>query len=454
MKLRRARGALAHTHRRDRDAAGHKTPPSPNSAKHFLKSSRKISDRLRRAGNSSHSSDMQTLVTLNRPRAAPRDGDDSVTMSNAGQLVLPTIFSATPVPEDSHQENPSFSQAAGHDGSFLNDGHALVKRAPDREAVFYEMAQSGLWPARLLPDYYGRVEPSSIKIENLVFGYKRPCVIDIKMGIHTVEEQETNLFKKLKMNALDLVTGSRSEGCRLEGLSMYRAMAHVTGNKAQSHSVSMSTGVTLGDVLTFFLTDESGVRTDVAQRFQQMVQDILKQFEQNTSYKFIGSSLLLIYDNDNRAPYRLWSRALRNLHVINPNVRLSEDHIVGLTRRTRCDVRMIDFAHWNPSTDGTRDEGYITGLHTILDALRSIRFYRAKPIFSLLNAVEDVLDHEAKTGSSSTDRGIKFEPTEGHAFTFDTLWNEMPSASLGASDDTDSSAQSYENIQVLPSEAL
>eukprot|EP00178_Gracilaria_changii_P003049 TRINITY_DN1445_c0_g1_i1.p1 TRINITY_DN1445_c0_g1~~TRINITY_DN1445_c0_g1_i1.p1 ORF type:complete len:452 (-),score=82.53 TRINITY_DN1445_c0_g1_i1:6189-7544(-) len=438
MKLLRARGASAHTSRKEQQQQ--QQAQEANGSKYFKKSSRKLSDRLRRSAVLKDSPDMQTLVTLKKMPATQRD---RVTMSNAGQLVLPTIFSATPVPEESEDNRPSFSQAAGHGGSFQNDGHALVKKAPDREAKFYEMAQRGEWPSRLLPNYYGRVQPSSIKIENLVFGYKRPCVIDIKMGIHTVEEQETNLFKKLKMNALDLVTGSRSEGCRLEGLSMYRAMAHVTGNKAQSHSVSMSAGVTLRDVLTFFLTDETGVRTDVAQRFQQMVLDILAQFQQNTKYKFIGSSLLLIYDNDNRAPYRLWARALRNLHTINPNARLSDDHLVGLTRRTRCDVRMIDFAHWNPSTDGTRDEGYITGLHTILSALRSIRFFRAKPIFSLLTAVEDVLDHEAKNLSSSRD--LQSKATEGNAFTFDTLWNEMPSASsLELSQDGDAQSEPKE----------
>eukprot|EP00737_Agarophyton_chilense_P001056 gb/GEZJ01001174.1/.p1 GENE.gb/GEZJ01001174.1/~~gb/GEZJ01001174.1/.p1 ORF type:complete len:489 (-),score=67.07 gb/GEZJ01001174.1/:619-1962(-) len=423
MKLLRQRSGSAPTHRRERhsERQRHGTAPSLDAPKLHKK---KLSDRFRRTSpHPAPDSDMQTLVTLKRP---PGMSDDCVSMSNAGQFVLPAIFKATPVPPHNDERDPSFRQAAGHGGSFKKEGHTLVKKAPEREADFYEMAQNGYWPSRLIPAYHGRVHPSSIKIENLVFSYKRPCVIDIKMGIHTVEEQETNLFKKLKMNALDLVTGSRSEGCRLEGLSMYRAMAHVTGNKAQSHSVSMSNRVTLRDVLTFFLTDESGVRTDVAQRFQQMIQDILHHF----------------------APYRLWSRALRHLHTINPNARISEDNIVGLTRRTKCDVRMIDFAHWNPTTDGTRDEGYILGLNTILDALRSIRFCRAKPIFSMRNAVQDVLDHKAKKRSASREIEMDLPATDGDAFTFDTLWNDLPSASessLSISDDNDTPGRPEED---------
>lgn len=388
-------------------------------------SSRPIARRFpsRRRNKPSAKRYIQTLVTLKRlpPRSASFSSTpEQITMSSASQLVLPAIFSAARVDDDA--DTPSFSQAAGHGGSFSNEGATLVKKAPDREAVFYEMANRGCWPQSLLPQYYGRVHPSSIKIEDLTNGYHRPCIIDLKMGVHTFEQHEPSRLKKFKMSALDRVTGSRSDGCRLEGLSMYRSMERVTGNKAQSHSVSMSAAVSFRDLLTFFLTDESGVRTDVAQRFQHMIQNILKHFEQNNCFKFIGSSLLLIYDNDHRAPYRLWARALRNLHRINPNVRISEDHIVGLTRRTRCDVRMIDFAHWSHSEDGSRDEGYITGLHTILSALRSIRFYRAKPIFSMRSAVEDVLDHEAK----------KNAPTEGNEFNFDALWRDLPTASVSS----------------------
>lgn len=396
-------------------------------------SSRPIARRFpsRRRNKPPSKRETQTLVTLRKPpsrtSSSPANADE-VSMSSTSQIVLPAIFSATRVDDD--PDSRSFSQAAGHDGSFSNEGATLVKKAPEREAIFYEMVQKGCWPVTFLPAYYGRVHPASIKIEDLTYGYQRPCVIDLKMGVHTFEQHEPSRFKKFKMSALDRVTGSRSDGCRLEGLSMYRSMEHVTGNKAQSHSVSMSAAVSLRDVLTFFLTDESGVRTDVAQRFQHMIQNILNHFEQNNCFRFIGSSLLLIYDNDNRAPYRLWARALRNLHRINSNVRLSEDHIVGLTRRTRCDVRMIDFAHWSHSEDGSRDEGYITGLHTILSALRSIRFYRAKPIFSMRRAVEDVLDHEAK--SSVTAASLKHAPTEGNAFNFESLWRDLPSASVSS----------------------
>lgn len=205
---------------------------------------------------------------------------------------------------------------------------------------------------------------------------------------------------------------------------MYRTLENtrVKGTKAQSHSISAHMRVSLQDVLTFFLTDESGVRSDVALRFQLAIEDILRQFNQNDKFRFIGSSILLIYDNDNRAPYMHWARALRKLHTINPSARLSEDQISGLTRHTRCDVRMIDFAHTGPMPKGMdRDQGYITGLHSILNALKAIRVYRAKPIFSMVNAVVDAMEEKrSKEVAASPDA----------EFTFSSLLSELTPMAL------------------------
>lgn len=299
-------------------------------------------------------------------------------------------------------------------------GRTLVKKVTDREARFYERAQQGQWPTSLLPKFYGRVGDEGIKIENLTHGFARPCVMDLKMGFHTVEDNETSLLKKLKMGALDRVTGSRSAGCRLEGLSMYRTLENrrVKGTKAQSHSISAHVRVSLQDVLTFFLTDESGVRSDVALRFQRLVEDIRSEFTRNDKLLFIGSSILLIYDNDNHAPYMHWVRALRKLHTLNEKARLSEDQISGLTRRTRCDVRMIDFAHTGPMRPGmVQDDGYIAGLDTIIAALKAIRIKRTKPIFSFSSAVVDLME-ETRAHSRMSHDGQQ-------DFTFDTLLSEL-----------------------------
>eukprot|EP00177_Eucheuma_denticulatum_P007073 GFKZ01012866.1.p1 GENE.GFKZ01012866.1~~GFKZ01012866.1.p1 ORF type:complete len:455 (-),score=74.09 GFKZ01012866.1:849-2213(-) len=403
--------------------------------------------RSRRSSSSSASKsacDMETLVTLfhrdpSRQESSSEGLDNDISMSQAGQRIIPATFKLVPiggknaVTDSNAADDDAFDQAGGHDGSFHSSGSMLVKKVTEREADFYEQANKGAWPVGLLPGFYGRTNGDSIQIEDLTYGFRRPCVMDLKMGIQTVEDDEKKLIKKLKMTALDVVTRTKQAGVRLEGLSMYRTLEkrRVKGNKMQSHSISAYVGITLQDIITFFLTDEHGVRTDVALRFQTAVEAILRQFEKNDKFRFIGSSILLIYDNDNRAPHMHWARALRKLHTIAPHVRLTEDQISGLTRRTRCDVRMIDFAHTGPMpADMKRDEGYITGLRTILDALGAIRKYRAKPIFSLRNAVVDVMEEQRAISLSGADRSDPSGSRDGQ-FTFDTLLRELTPMALG-----------------------
>ena len=52
-------------------------------------------------------------------------------------------------------------------------------------------------------------------------------------------------------------------------MSVYRALesGKVKTTKAQSHAISAAANLNLQDVLMFFLTDESGVRRDIAGRF-------------------------------------------------------------------------------------------------------------------------------------------------------------------------------------------
>lgn len=102
---------------------------------------------------------------------------------------------------------------------------------------------------------------------------------------------------------------------------------------------------------------------------QGHLERLLHHFENNNNqFLFIGSSILLIYDNDNTSPHSRWARALERATKLHP------DTYASLRRKTRVDVRMIDFAHTGPLPKNMRrDEGYITGLKSIVGALRLVR---------------------------------------------------------------------------------
>lgn len=350
-------------------------------------------------------------------------GLPAVRMSTMSNLVLPSTFHFEPIPDTTQT---AFNQAGGHEGTFKAQGPILVKKVSDREATFYEDAARGSWPERFLPNFYGRTDDgTSIRIENLTYGYKRPCVMDLKMGFQSVEDSEQSFLKKIRHAALDLVTGSKHSGVRLEGLSMYRTLENrrMKGTKAQSHSVSAHLGISLQDVLTFFLTDESGVRTDIALRFQSHIESLLEYFKwHNNKHLFIGSSILLIYDNDNSSPHMRWARALQRLHTIDPALRaLSSDQVSALTRRTQVDVRMIDFAHTGslPAAQH-RDFGYIQGLETILTALKEIRANRMRPIFTVANAAIDAMERATENGGTDD----ASDDSKSGNFNFDSILSQ------------------------------
>lgn len=166
---------------------------------------------------------VDALVTLFKrdgdkspPDSAARP-DDTVTMCNAGQRVIPGTLNLEPIPEapvatgassDGTVKKPQpFIQAGGHGGSFRAEGAVLVKKVTEGEVAFYEGAQRGDWPRQLLPSYHGRAHEGAIRIENLTYGFRRPCLFDLKMGVQTVENDEASLIKRLRMTALDHVTG-------------------------------------------------------------------------------------------------------------------------------------------------------------------------------------------------------------------------------------------------------
>eukprot|EP00171_Calliarthron_tuberculosum_P006528 IDg6528t1 len=200
---------------------------------------------------------------------------------------------------------------------------------------------------------------------------------------------------------------------------MYRSLEkkRMKGNRAQSHAVSANMGVSLQDVLTFFLTDESGVRTDIALRFQAHIEALLHYFTRyNTDRLFIGSSILLIYDNDNSSPHMRWARALQRLHTVSDSPPLSSDSVAALTRRTHVDVRMIDFAHTGSlPRDQTQDLGYIQGLQTILTALKAIRAHRTRPIFSMANAAINAMTKRSSSHDTDRESGDDPDPRNNHA---------------------------------------
>jgi len=280
------------------------------------------------------------------------------------------FFHFFPIRASAYEPNSSskteiFDQVAGHLDAFSVDRDGkLLKTVDENEKNFYDAAQGGAWPLKFLPGYYG-TSPSgdTILIENITRGYQNPCIMDLKIGVRTCGE-DSNWRKYIRMSLLDLATRSSTTGVRLEGLTLHRARENVVlrGGKHAAHLCSLLTP--LRRILTLFLTDVQ-VRTDVARVLLRKVEALIAAFQSNTDFRFIGTSLLLVYDSDGHLARYRWLRALQKIG-------LESRSLAKLSIHTRADLRMIDFAHVEEATVSSGDDNFITGLVSIKKALISI----------------------------------------------------------------------------------
>lgn len=62
--------------------------------------------------------------------------------------------------------------------------------------------------------------PDRYQIETVTHSLCRPCVMDLKVAVQTVESDEVNVLKRLNMAAGDVVTSTESAGVYQACLSM------------------------------------------------------------------------------------------------------------------------------------------------------------------------------------------------------------------------------------------
>lgn len=143
-------------------------------------------------------------------------------------------------------------QVAGHDKLMLfttsTDDLILVKPCKKQEIEFYQDAQTYPSFLDLIPQCYGTLrtatesdlsmlespgdsipdcifvdsvqEEQNICLENILHGFTRPCIMDLKMGALLYDEHATE-EKRKKMIEQSINTTSHSLGLRICGMKVY-----------------------------------------------------------------------------------------------------------------------------------------------------------------------------------------------------------------------------------------
>ncbi|KAH9965991.1 hypothetical protein BC827DRAFT_1125453 [Russula dissimulans] len=305
-------------------------------------------------------------------------------------------------------------QVGGHEGiQVTGDGALIVKAALPLELQFYQsvLAQPALASLRRwVPTYLGTLrlegqntaeglasvevpenEKDLIVIENAAHGFRKPNIIDIKLGT-VLYDDDAEPEKKERMQKKAKQTTSGEAGVRLTGFQLFGNGSSQPLVVPKDYGRSICTAELRTGIARFFPVHDSmiglpgahsGGRMDVGlpstllmpilrfiRRSVQELRDVLSTIE----LRMVGCSLLIAYEGD-------WARAETGVQWLATNMTHEEEEEEEEDSESEdggsecpCAVRLIDFAHTRFKPGQGPDRGVLKGLDTVL-ALLDGRIY-------------------------------------------------------------------------------
>ncbi|KAJ2787082.1 hypothetical protein GGI15_001015 [Coemansia interrupta] len=286
-------------------------------------------------------------------------------------------------PQRSDSAIKSFThQVAGH-GKILRaqDDRMVFKPLNEREHQFYEGAIDHPLFRPFIPDYYGTLQLNGnadervatdnqarkssadlyICLENLLYGFENPCIMDVKLGVRLYDIDATpEKIAKMKAKAKERTVSQI--GVMIGGISL-------PGRPAYEHKwlYKLTTDTITPDALVpYFAVAEESVGAEY-RRFviDQFIAEIKEYREvvKKSETRMVGSSLLLVYD----ASTKKYATFLAGNKSPSASSTISEDGDGALF-----DVRAIDFAHSHWVRGQGADEEYLFGLDNLIQLLSGL----------------------------------------------------------------------------------
>ncbi|XP_012251332.1 inositol-trisphosphate 3-kinase homolog isoform X2 [Athalia rosae] len=221
----------------------------------------------------------------------------------------------------------SWFQLSGHPDGFAPAGPGTVwKRrtggAENTERMVYEALSKDETMRDCVPRYYREVEykgDTFIELQDLLFGFNDPHVMDIKMGTRTflesevskttarpdlyqkmvavdpdaptIQEHEERAVTKLRyMQFREQQSSTCDHGFRIEAMKLPGGPPITDLKKVKSHSEVLST-------MAGFLKGRENTR----QKLLERLRNLRTKFQESTyfqTHEVIGSSIFMIYDED------------------------------------------------------------------------------------------------------------------------------------------------------------
>jgi hypothetical protein len=233
------------------------------------------------------------------------------------------------------------SRVAGHD-SIKKLGKNVLKSIGQKkraicEVEFYETQVHRVCGLlQFVPSYMGVVNvPGSgsyIALEDLTCSFKHPSIIDFKIGTTVAKEHhdEERTLRKMAKYPLQQQIGFRVSGARIYS-DKNKSYEYYDGLRFNHVSTEQDVRNVMTNDLFF---NGTKFRSDALVAVIPILKEILAVMKSNNLYRFVSSSLLIIYDTD--------------------------------SERIRVDAKMIDFVHVYDLNAGEHDKSYVKGLTNLI----------------------------------------------------------------------------------------
>ncbi|KAI8644558.1 hypothetical protein BD408DRAFT_383789 [Parasitella parasitica] len=324
-------------------------------------------------------------------------------------------------------------QVAGHDQlmALPTSDLIVIKPCKKREHGFYQDSHSFPEFQDFIPECYGTLraatendlkildnselavdneiikisisdkEDQNLCLENLLHGFTRPCILDLKMGSLLYDNEATD-EKRIRMIRQSISTTSGSLGLRICGMKVYDPADKRYATYEKIFGKSRTAENTLDAILAYlFPTSTYGTQTEeyrtyiddntststardkiptkysrwVIECFIDTLKEIQESLVDHPNLRLIGSSLLFMYEGDRSAADKTWKRMLAEdktapLQGQNPEDAAAAEADEELPPKM-CDLRLIDFAHsdWHADRE-MQDPELLKGFSNVIRLLQ------------------------------------------------------------------------------------
>lgn len=236
-------------------------------------------------------------------------------------------------------------------------------------------------------EFYSSTSSSSEKssssdylvLENLTMGYKKPCVLDLKMGTRMYGDFASEA-KRQSQKKKAVKTTSAKLGLRFCGSQRF-SVSKNNFEKLDKYVGRKATETEFRDLLENFFNNNGILRTDIISYVINEVRDMQKSLLQLDQFRFYSSSLLIIYEgrhfSEIEEPRPFESEDSMDCDSFNPPIRskeksLAKIKIIDFANATMPGVFADDRIHEGP------DAGFLLGLENLQEILESLVDYEPK----------------------------------------------------------------------------